>query len=166
MKSHANVAMPKASTKNKKTTMVTQPNTETIEIVGLELLHIAELESLIESIENMSFSSSDHHSDNGTYANDSLNLERVTAGARRRGSPKRHIVNDSYSVDSVELTRRFRQTSLVEGGSVKDCLPTEMIFMPLKSEPQVSGSKELQSTHLGAKDMTKLRPHSLTNCAA
>jgi hypothetical protein len=144
--------------------MDTQSTNNTVEIIGMELLHVAELKSLLEGLDEMSFSD-DASDDDCYYANDSLNLARVTAGARRRTHHRRNS-SDSYANDSVELTRRFRKTSQEQ--SNKDRLPSEMIFAPLKSDGDspVAKSKDFPSTHLGAKNLTKLQPHRPTNCAA
>jgi hypothetical protein len=166
------------SKNGRKTTIMeddTQSSTYTVEIVGLEL--VAELEeSLMERMDAMSFSDG---SSVGSYANDSLKLARVTAGARRRRTQERTLTrrrprscSDSscYARDSLELTKGFRW----EETNNKDRLPTEMmIFAPLKSEASPSPTKKQSkgdfassSTHLGAQDLTKLKHHSLTNCAA
>ncbi len=135
-----------------------------IEIVGLELLHKADLMYLVQQLDEMSFSG---HSgdDNDTYAKDSIQLERVTAGARRHAQRRRNSV-DSYANDSVKITKKYSNGDNAETKEEKDQLPSELVFHPLKTEAPVDDQKDLPSTQLGAKDLTKLKPHSMTNRAA
>lgn len=133
-----------------------------IEIIGLELLYKADITDLIQQLEEMSFSG-ESCDDDDTFAKDSIQLEKVTAGARRRTQYRRNSM-DSYANDSVEITRKTLKSKLVH--EQKDELPAVMVFEPLKSDSTVDDSKDLPSTQLGAKDLTKLKPHSLTNRAA
>lgn len=135
-----------------------------IEIIGLELLHKTELMRLMKQMEEMSFSGGSND-DNDTYAKDSIQLEKVTAGARRRSQYRRNSI-DSYANDSVEIARRFLTSKSRRANETKDQLPSEMVFQPLPMDALGDDSKDLPSTQLGAKDLSKLKPHSLTNRAA
>jgi hypothetical protein len=135
-----------------------------VEIVGLELLQQDDLIRLMKQIEEMSFSG-DSNDDNDTYAKDSIRLDKVTVGARRRSHYRRNSA-DSYANDSVEIARRFLTSKSPRVAETKDQLPTEMVFQPLTMDTPMDDSKDLPSTQLGAKDLTKLKPHSLTNRAA
>ena len=143
-----------------------QSSTESlVEIIGLELLQQADLMRLIKQMEDLSFSGGSND-DNDTYAKDSIALDKVTAGARRRSQYRRNSA-DSYANDSVEIARRFLTSKSRRADETKDQLPTEMVFQPLKMDAPIDDdSKDLPSTQLGAKDLTKLKPHSLTNRAA
>lgn len=159
--------LPDTTTRVYYDTMNDQSSESLVEIVGLELLQQDDLMRLMKQIEEMSFSG-DSDDDNDTYAKDSIRLDKVTVGARRRSHYRRNSA-DSYANDSVEIARRFLTSKSRRANETKDQLPTEMVFQPLTTtmESPMDDSKDLPSTpQLGAKDLTKLKPHSLTNRAA
>jgi hypothetical protein len=117
----------------------------TVEILGLDLLH---LNCIPDMLDDISFS--DESSMSESYANDSLEIAKDMFKRRTQKISS----NDSFANDSIEINKKLY---IKKSGVIKDTVPVR-ILTPLQV-------KDLGNAAMPA-DVATMKPVRISNCAA